>query len=54
VTLSRPFPVPLTLNDAMSDANDEALPSRLIVALAPARCGLDGREALVVDTQRLC
>jgi hypothetical protein len=35
VTLEQPFPDPSALNKAMSDANDEALLSRLVVALAP-------------------
>jgi hypothetical protein len=37
VTPRQPFPVPLAPNRAMSDANDEALLSHLVGALAPAR-----------------
>jgi hypothetical protein len=37
VTRRQPFPVRSALNEAMSDANDEALLSRLVGALAPAR-----------------
>jgi hypothetical protein len=58
VTPERPFPDPLALNKAMRDANDEALLSRLVVALAPVpvieAIALGGSRALVVDTQHLC
>src|SRR5918993_51403 len=36
VTPRQPFPAPLALNKAMSDANDEALLGRLVGALAPS------------------
>jgi hypothetical protein len=48
VTARQPFPVPLALNKAMSDANDEALLSRLVGALAP----VSGIEAIALGGSR--
>jgi predicted nucleotidyltransferase len=48
VTLRQPFPAPLALFEAMSDANDEALLSRLVGALAP----VPGIEAIALGGSR--
>src|SRR4030095_14436923 len=48
VTLRQPFPVPWTLNKAMTDANDEALLRRLVGALAP----VPGIEAIALGGSR--
>src|SRR4029453_16601702 len=50
VTPRQPFPGPLALNKAMSDANDEALLSRLVVALAP----VPGIDAIALGGSRAC